>query len=140
MQAENKSVVVGSHFDRFITEQLASGRYASADEVIRAALRLLEETGTDIEKLRPVASKDDQNKEPFTKITNNDLVNDSSSARKTLFGSEQIKSIQQGLEAGKSKNQLAQEYGVSVMAISRVARARIPRDRSHLKKLNSVHF
>lgn len=140
MQTENTCVVLGSHFDRFIAEQLASGRYASADEVIRAALRLLEETGTDIEKLRPVASKHDQNEELFTKITNNDLVNDSSTARKTLFGSEQIKNIQQSLEAGKSKNQLAQEYGVSVMAISRAARARIPRDRSHLKKLNAAHF
>jgi antitoxin ParD1/3/4 len=32
-----------SHFESFIEEQLISGRYANASEVVREALRLLEE-------------------------------------------------------------------------------------------------
>ena len=37
------SYAIGEHFEEFIKGQLASGRYASASEVVRDALRLLEE-------------------------------------------------------------------------------------------------
>jgi antitoxin ParD1/3/4 len=37
------SYAVGEHFERFIKEQVQGGRYASASEVVRDALRLLEE-------------------------------------------------------------------------------------------------
>lgn len=37
------SYAVGEHFERFIKEQLDSGRYSSAGEVVRDALRLLQE-------------------------------------------------------------------------------------------------
>lgn len=37
------SYAVGAHFERFIKEQVQGGRYASASEVVRDALRLLEE-------------------------------------------------------------------------------------------------
>ena len=36
------SYVVGSHFELFIKNQISGGRYASASEVVRDALRLLE--------------------------------------------------------------------------------------------------
>ncbi len=37
------SYTVGDHFENFIKEQVEGGRYASASEVIRDGLRLLEE-------------------------------------------------------------------------------------------------
>jgi antitoxin ParD1/3/4 len=37
------SYAIGSHFERFIKQKVESGRYSSASEVVRDALRLLEE-------------------------------------------------------------------------------------------------
>ncbi|MFO1082543.1 MAG: type II toxin-antitoxin system ParD family antitoxin [Reyranellaceae bacterium] len=37
------SVSLGDHFDSFVREQIARGRYQNVSEVIRAALRLLED-------------------------------------------------------------------------------------------------
>jgi antitoxin ParD1/3/4 len=50
--AKNTSIVLGDHFEQFINSQIASGRYGSASEVIRASLRLLEEHEQRIGKLR----------------------------------------------------------------------------------------
>ena len=50
--AKNTSITLGDHFDRFISGQVESGRFGSASEVIRAALRLLENTETRLETLR----------------------------------------------------------------------------------------
>lgn len=40
---KNTSIILGEHFDAFIQEEMAKGRYASASEVIRSGLRKLEE-------------------------------------------------------------------------------------------------
>lgn len=37
------SVALGNHFEAFIREQLQSGRFNNASEVVRAGLRLLED-------------------------------------------------------------------------------------------------
>ena len=36
------SYAIGAHFEQFIKDQLSGGRYATASEVLRDALRLLE--------------------------------------------------------------------------------------------------
>jgi len=41
--AKNTSILLGEYFDNFITEQVKSGKFASASEVVRTALRLFEQ-------------------------------------------------------------------------------------------------
>lgn len=46
------SLTLGPHWEKFVKREIASGRYASASEVVRAALRELEERGKRLETLR----------------------------------------------------------------------------------------
>jgi len=52
LMAKNTSVLLGDHFADFVDSQVASGRFSSASEVVRAGLRLLEEHDAKLETLR----------------------------------------------------------------------------------------
>ena len=40
--AKNTSILLGEYFENFISEQIKSGKFSSASELIRTALRLFE--------------------------------------------------------------------------------------------------
>ena len=50
--ANDKSFLLGDHFDAFVAAQVAAGRYQSATDVILSGLRLLEERETRLQSLR----------------------------------------------------------------------------------------
>lgn len=45
------SIILGDHFDHLIHQQVQSGRYATASEVVRDALRLFEQQQIALERL-----------------------------------------------------------------------------------------
>jgi len=49
---KNTSISLGDHFESFIQNEVAAGRYSSASEVVRTALRLLEVEESKIKALR----------------------------------------------------------------------------------------
>lgn len=50
--ATNTSISLDDHFAAFLAREVATGRYRSASEVVRAGLRLLEDQETQIAALR----------------------------------------------------------------------------------------
>jgi antitoxin ParD1/3/4 len=58
--AKNTSISLGEHFDGFIAHQLETGRYGSASEVVRAALRLLENSESKLDALRRMLNEGEQ--------------------------------------------------------------------------------
>ena len=40
--AKNTSILLGDYFDNFISQQIKSGKFSSASEVVRTALRMFE--------------------------------------------------------------------------------------------------
>jgi len=50
--AKNTSITLGEHFEKIIENSIATGRYASASEVIRAGLRKIDEEEQKIKLLR----------------------------------------------------------------------------------------
>ena len=51
---KNTSISLGDYFENFINSEIKSGRYGSVSEVIRTALRLLENEERKLNELRNV--------------------------------------------------------------------------------------
>lgn len=49
--AKNTSILLGDHFDKFINQKVKSGKFSSASEVVRAALRMFEHEETKKDEL-----------------------------------------------------------------------------------------
>jgi len=49
---KNTSISLGDHFETFIQNEVTNGRYSSASEVVRSALRLLESEENKVKELR----------------------------------------------------------------------------------------
>ncbi len=65
--SKNTSIILSDHFQGFIEDQIADGRYGSASEVVRAGLRLLESHETKLAALRAalIAGEQSGKPEPF---------------------------------------------------------------------------
>ena len=57
--AKTTSIALGDHFTTFLADQVATGRYGSASEVVRAGLRLLEEQAVNLEELRALLREEE---------------------------------------------------------------------------------
>jgi antitoxin ParD1/3/4 len=55
-----KSVALGDHFEKFVSEQVTHGRYNNESEVVRAGLRLLEEHELKLKELRAAIDQGDR--------------------------------------------------------------------------------
>lgn len=65
--AQNTSISLDDHFSDFLSREVASGRYRSASEVVRAGLRLLEDRETQLAALRAALAAGEESgaPEPF---------------------------------------------------------------------------
>ena len=57
---KNTSMTLGEHFDGFIAQQIEQGRFASASEVVRAGLRMLEDNERKVATLRRLLEEGEQ--------------------------------------------------------------------------------
>lgn len=65
--SSNTSISLDEHFAEFLAREVATGRYRSASEVVRAGLRLLEDQETQMATLRAalIAGEESGAPEPF---------------------------------------------------------------------------
>jgi len=61
MPNTKRTYVVGEHFEQFIAGQLSGGRYNNASEVVRAGLRMLEDSEIRLNSLKQAIELGDEN-------------------------------------------------------------------------------
>ncbi len=75
----NTSLSLGKHWETFIKNEISSGRYGSASEVIRDALRAMEERKSKLDALRThlaQGAKQARNGEYIDNFSMDTLLND----------------------------------------------------------------
>jgi len=75
----NTSLSLGKHWEAFIKNEISSGRYGSASEVIRDALRAMEERKSKLDALRThlaQGAKQARNEETIDDFSMDALLND----------------------------------------------------------------
>lgn len=71
---KNTSVTLGKYFEDFIARQMETGRYASASEVVREGLRVLEEREIKLNALRRALQEGEES--GFVEYSLNGLLNE----------------------------------------------------------------
>jgi antitoxin ParD1/3/4 len=84
--SKNTSFSIGDHLSEFVEEQVREGRYSSASDVVRAALRLLEEQEAKLAALRAALIEGEQSG-PFTPFDFEALIEQKRAARSQGTGS-----------------------------------------------------
>lgn len=62
--SKNTSIILGEHFENFIQNEIKSGRYNSASEIIRSGLRLLENENSKINAINEALIVGEKSGEP----------------------------------------------------------------------------
>ena len=62
IMARNTSILLGEYFENYIHRQIASGKYSSVSEVVRAALRVFEQEENKAEMIVSELEKGERSK------------------------------------------------------------------------------
>ncbi len=72
----NTSVTLGDHFANFVTDKVASGRFETASEAVRAGLRLLEEQEARFDRLRQILASGETQLDRGEGVDGEDFMNE----------------------------------------------------------------
>jgi antitoxin ParD1/3/4 len=73
---KNTSVSLGDHFENFVDNRVKAGRYSSASDAVRAALRLLEQEETKLDLLRETLAKGERQLDQGQGVDGEEFVNE----------------------------------------------------------------